>query len=147
MSLIVGIVGHEAAKFTKETEELARHIIRELLKDPGAILCSGRCPLGGIDVWAEEEYAKLNRPKPFIYPPKVNSWLGGYKPRNILIAKTSHVVHNIVVEKYPPNYKGMTFDYCYHCNTEEHVKSGGCWTAKYAHDKLRKPAYWHLVVA
>lgn len=143
--IYVGIVGHEAAKFTKETEEQAREIIRILLKDPTSIVVSGHCPLGGIDIWAEEEADKLGRQK-VIYPPKVESWEGGYKPRNILIAKMSYVVHNIVVEKYPPDYKGkMRFKYCYHCNTDTHVKSGGCWTAKYAENKLRKPAVWHVI--
>jgi hypothetical protein len=26
----------------------------------------------------------------------------------------------------------MKFDLCYHCGTKDHVKSGGCWTVKYA---------------
>ena len=50
----VGIVGHEAAKFTPETEHAARQIIRTLLATPDAIVVSGACHLGGIDVWAEE---------------------------------------------------------------------------------------------
>jgi hypothetical protein len=26
----------------------------------------------------------------------------------------------------------MTFEMCYHCMSDTHVKSGGCWTVKYA---------------
>lgn len=140
----IGIVGHESAKFTPETEEKARTIIRELLADSNSVLVSGRCPLGGIDVWAEEEADKLGRKK-IIHPPKVNSWEAGYKIRNLAIVRDSHVVHNIVVEKYPPNYTGkMRFKYCYHCKTSNHVKSGGCWTAHKA--KLKgKPTFWHVI--
>ena len=127
----VGIVGHEAAKFTPETEEAAREIIRFLLRDPYTILVSGHCPLGGIDIWAEEEAQALDR-EMVIFPPKCNSWEGGYKPRNEAIAETSDVVNCIVVSSYPPGYKGMQFDRCYHCHTNDHIKSGGCWTAKRA---------------
>jgi len=38
----------------------------------------------------------------------------------------------------------MRFPFCYHCKSNLHVKSGGCWTAKYA-ERLGKPAKWHLV--
>lgn len=64
-----------------------------------------------------------------IYPPKTRDWLTGYKPRNLLIANKSDIVHCIVVKEYPSGYSGMRFDCCYHCGTNDHVKSGGCWTA------------------
>jgi len=53
----IGIVGHETAKFTAETEAKARAIIRHLLDHEGTddVLVSGGCHLGGIDIWAEEE--------------------------------------------------------------------------------------------
>ena len=50
----IGIVGHEAAKFTPETEAKAKAIIRDLLSDPLSVCVSGHCHLGGIDIWAEE---------------------------------------------------------------------------------------------
>lgn len=124
----IGIVGHEAAKFTKATEAMARELIRSLLEDPCSVLISGRCPLGGIDVWAEEEADAMGREK-VIFPPRTNRWLTGYKPRNEAIAATSDIVHCIVVAKYPPGYRGMRFEECYHCKTNSHIKSGGCWTA------------------
>lgn len=135
----IGIVGHEAAKFTPETEAKARIIIRRLLAAPDAVLVSGHCHLGGIDIWAEEEADALGRDK-IIHPPKTLSWESGYKPRNLLIARDSDVCHCIVVATYPDTYAGMRFDYCYHCKTKEHIKSGGCWTAKRA-----KQGEWHVV--
>jgi hypothetical protein len=134
--MIYGIVGHEAAKFTPETEEKAREAIRSILK-PGDRVCSGACPLGGIDVWAIEEAKKLGL-KTREFPPKVNSWEEGFKPRNIQIAETADEVINIVVTELPETYKGRRFDYCYHCHTDTHIKSGGCWTAKHAAE-LGKP--------
>lgn len=134
----VGIVGHEAKKFTPETEEKAREIIRSLLL-PGDILVSGGCHLGGIDIWAEEEADKLGLGK-MIFLPKTQSWEGGYRERNLMIASESHIVHVIVVAEYPSTYKGMRFKTCYHCGTSAHIKSGGCWTAKRC-----KESKWHVI--
>ena len=139
----IGIVGHEAAKFTPETEDRARQIIRELLYEP-CILVSGGCHLGGIDIWAEEEATALRRLK-IIHKPKVLSWEGGYKQRNILIAKNSDIVHVIVVSTYPLDYRGMRFSYCYHCDSQDHIKSGACWTAKYAQKTFNKQTKWHVI--
>lgn len=141
---IVGIVGSEAAKFTYETEKRARAVIRSILLKPGVTaVCSGHCHLGGIDIWAEEEAAKLKLTQ-FIFPPKDHTWSGGYKPRNLEIAKASHEVHCITIQDYPPEYDGMRFNFCYHCQTSDHIKSGGCWTALQA-KKKGKPAIWHIV--
>jgi hypothetical protein len=134
----VGIVGHEAKKFTIETEEKAREIIRSLLS-PNDILVSGGCHLGGIDIWAEEEADKLGLEKE-IHLPAIRKWEGGFKQRNLMIANTSDIVHCIVVKEYPEDYVGRIFNYCYHCKTSDHIKSGGCWTAKRA-----KEAQWHII--
>lgn len=140
----VGIVGHESAKFTIVQEGKARDIIRRLLAPTNVVLVSGHCHLGGIDIWAEEEADRMGRKK-IIHPPSSRNWSDGYKPRNILIARDSAVVHNIVVAKYPDDYTSMRFDFCYHCRTREHVKSGGCWTAKEA-QRQGKLAYWHVIL-
>ncbi len=144
----VGIVGAEAAKFDARTEAKARAIIRELLAPPESVLVSGGCHLGGVDIWAEEEYATLPdrcaRPDPVIYLPAVLQWANGFKPRNIQIAMRSDVVHNITVARYPDTFTGMRFEICYHCRTTAHIKSGGCWTARYAQE-LGKEAYWRIV--
>jgi hypothetical protein len=137
----IGIVGHEAAKFTPATESAARRIIQGLLQEPETIMVSGHCHLGGIDIWAEEEAATLRRGT-VIFPPLTRRWSDGYMPRNVQIAETADVVHCLVVKTYPATYTDFRFDYCYHCHTRTHVKSGGCWTAKRAQG-LGKPAFWH----
>lgn len=138
-------MGHEAAKFTPETEAQARAVIRGILDHEGTddIVVSGACHLGGIDIWAEEEAGRLGLRKQ-IFAPKSRAWATGFKPRNERIAEASDVVHCIVVAKLPASYTGMRFEYCYHCKTDAHVKSGGCWTAKYA-ERLGKPARWHVI--
>lgn len=128
--MIVGIVGSEGKKFTPETEEKAREIIRGLLQGATG-MTSGHCHLGGIDIFAEEEADKLGIEK-FIYPPKTLNWEGGYRQRNIQIAKKSDECYCITIDKLPTTYSGMRFSMCYHCGTKDHVKSGGCWTTKYA---------------
>lgn len=140
----IGIVGSEAGKFTKAGEETARKIIRALLsaaRQPRLI--SGHCPLGGVDIWAEEEADALGIPTT-IFPPKTHRWDDGFRPRNIRIAEASEIVHVIVVTKYPPGYDGMIFSTCYHCHSNTHVKSGACWTAKFAQLQGKKAA-WHIV--
>lgn len=126
----VGIVGHEGAKFNDITEASARRIISLLLTKDDTLV-SGGCHLGGIDIWAEE-IADVIGAKKLIHLPKSLRWSGGFRERNLLIAKDSDIVYCIVVEQYPEGYKGMRFDYCYHCGTSNHIKSGGCWTAKRA---------------
>lgn len=131
-ALVLGIVGHERAKFTPVTEFHARAAIRLLLQQfEPTLVVSGACHLGGIDVWAIEE-AKTAGLLTAEYPPKTLRWHDGYKPRNILIAENSDVVSCVVVKEYPVSFKGRRFPLCYHCMTKNHVKSGGCWTLKYA---------------
>lgn len=123
---VIGIVGSEAIKFTPAGEASARQIIRDiiLLSQP-TLVVSGRCHLGGIDIWAIEEADKLNAPFKE-YPAMRHNW-HGYRLRNLQIAK-SDIVHCISVDRYPPGYTSMRFDHCYHCKTNSHIKSGGCWT-------------------
>lgn len=133
-ALVIGIVGSESAKFTKETERLARLQIRILLGHPDLVKAvSGGCHLGGIDIWAREEAAKLSVPFEEFAPTR-HQWSGpgGYEERNLRIVQASTKVVCITVRKLPPGFKGMRFDWCYHCKTGAHVKSGGCWTMKQA---------------
>jgi hypothetical protein len=128
----LGIVGSEAAKFTPETERKARWVIRWLLKSGRYyMVVSGGCHLGGIDVWAMEEAEKFGVPTVEFLPTE-RSWARGYKLRNQKIAIRSDHVVCITVKELPEGYTGMRFAYCYHCNTRDHIKSGGCWTVKYA---------------
>ena len=147
--MIIGIVGHEGAKFSPKGELDARSIITSLLTDPEVTeFVSGGCHLGGIDIWAEEIAASLNLPST-IYLPDVLRWEGegngenlllGFKERNLQIAYSCDIVHCIVVSDLPSTYRGRRFSSCYHCDTDDHVKSGGCWTAHRA-----PQAQWHIV--
>lgn len=132
----IGIVGSEAEKFTPHTEELARGIIRSLIVSASAVI-SGKCHLGGVDIYAAEEARKMGIPV-FEFAPTVRSWSGGYMQRNIKIARASDKVVCITLRTLPAEYTGMRFSRCYHCNTDTHVKSGGCWTVKYAR-RIGKP--------
>jgi hypothetical protein len=138
--MILGIVGAEAAKFTEYGQARAKLNIQYLIDrfEPTGI-SSGACHLGGADIWAEEA-ADYNGLEKFIYPPKYLTWKY-YQARNIQIAEKSDIVVCLAVDKYPPDYVGMRFEYCYHCvrlNEPDHIKSGGCWTTKYARVKLGK---------
>ena len=141
MAYRLGIVGHEAKKFTTETEMQARLRIRNLFatRPTGEpfIVVSGGCHLGGIDIWAIEE-AKNAGFEFTEHLPATRRWSGGYKERNIEIARDSDKVVSIVVKTLPPDFQGYFNGYCYHCHTDSHIKSGGCWTARYA-GKLGKP--------
>lgn len=101
------------------------------LLSPGDVVVSGHCPLGGIDIWAEEVAAELGLEK-LIFPPAIQQWEGGYKQRNLQIAQNCDKAYCLVVKELPGSYQGMRFARCYHCNTTSHIKSGGCWTVKQA---------------
>lgn len=124
------IVGSEAKKFTRKGRERAKALINNLILGANAV-GSGESPLGGIDAWTHELADELRVPfTPF--PPKANSWEGGYKARNLAMAEWGDETVCITVDRLPDTYTGMRFKSCYHCNKDDHVKSGGCWTMKQA---------------
>jgi hypothetical protein len=136
----IGIVGSEASKFDAQTEEAAKEMIRAiLLFENATTIVSGACHLGGIDIWAAE-IGREQKLEIIEFKPAHMSWTYGYKPRNIQIAETSDKVFCLTVKRLPGAYNGMVFSHCYHCGTppDHHIKSGGCWTLKYAR-KLGKP--------
>jgi hypothetical protein len=96
--------------------------------------------LGGVDIWAEEVALQTGR-SAIIHAPQCLTWEKGYKPRNIKIAQDADVVHVLVVARPP----GGTLSYCYHCGTNDHVRSGGCWTGKYARTELGKEWVTHVL--
>lgn len=148
--MILGIVGHAAEKFTPATELLARAAIRDAIEQYKPVgVSSGRSPMGGVDVWAEEIAKDMGcYDETLIFAPKRHQWSGpgGFQERNKLIAEWSDHVLVVVVESLPVGFKGMTFKGCYHCHDArpKHVKSGGCWTAIHA-QKLGKTASWEII--
>jgi hypothetical protein len=142
--MILGIVGHEAAKFTPDTESIAKKAIYNLLcgKDITKVV-SGACHLGGIDRWAIDEARRLMAFEIEEFPSVTRRWdgPGGYKERNIKIATVADRLVCIVVRHLPGSYMGPRFEYCYHCKSDSHIKSGGCWTLLYAR-QLGKPVEW-----
>lgn len=136
----LGVVGPEGRKFTPSTEQAAKDAIGELYFEYNpSVIVSGRCPKGGIDIWAEE-LAKEYQIRTNIFPPVVHQWggKGGYRERNLLIAENSDLVVVVASEKLPSN----NHSYCYHCKgrNPDHVLNGGCWTAWRA-----KLARWVIV--
>lgn len=130
--MIIGIVGSESAKFTKIGKYRAKSLIRKILSESGVTeVVSGDCHLGGIDQWAARIGRKLGL-SVTEFSPKSLSWEHGYKPRNLKIAKRSDKLYCITVDKLPKGFSGMRFKLCYHCGTNSHVKSGGCWTMRQA---------------
>lgn len=107
----VGIVGSEQAKFTQVTEEATRKVIRLFLGASKKVV-SGKCHLGGVDLYAKEEAEK--RGVEYVgFPPACHAWEGGYKQRNLEIARAADVCVCISVDRLPAAYKGMRFDTCY----------------------------------
>jgi len=122
--LRVAIVGSEERKWKPEQKRKAKAFIRLILlyyADLGydVVLVSGRCPKGGVDVWAEQIADELGVEK-LIFPPKKHGWYW-YRKRNILIARHCDVLYDI-------EPKGK--------------RSGGTWTLKYA-ERLGKEV--HLI--
>ena|SRR5438445_1713155 len=126
----VGIVGSEEAKFTMIGRVAAESMIVELIEGAEEVV-SGGCHLGGVDIWVKELAYASGIPF-WEYLPKKRAWADGYRVRNLQIAQRSDVVYCITVDRLPPEFTGMKFDFCYHCNTKDHVKSGGCWTVRQA---------------
>lgn len=142
---ILGIVGSEEAKFTILTSIHAQNIIYDQLTLSAAdTVVSGECKLGGIDTWAKEIALALGL-EYIGCPPAYQNWRS-FKRRNIEIAEASDRVVCITVKDLPPGFKEGGWErYCYHCQTDQHIKSGGCWTVKYAREKLGKPGEIYVV--
>jgi len=143
----IGIIGHGSDKFTEYGKQLAQIKIQEILKNKqdGDVFISGHSPVGGIDIWSEDIARELGYTLE-IKSPKQQIWDAeyGYKQRNIDIAKSSDVIHIILVKEYPKEYKGMKFNYCYHCDSKDHIKSGACWTGKQAIN-FKKNVIYHYI--
>ncbi len=64
---------------------------------------------------------------------KDKQWEGnnGYKHRNMEIARLADLVYSIATKKIKDKR-------CYHCDEQNHDRTGGCWTRRFAKDKLGK---------
>jgi hypothetical protein len=151
----IAIVGPEESKWATELQKrMAKDTIHFLLFTD-AILVSGHCPKGGVDIWAEEIADNLGIQK-IIFAPEVNQWedppdgpqgesFVGYKTRNMMIAQTCDVLYCIV----PHNNVGFNIIpynpvcYCKHCEIWGHPTNGGCWTMKYA-NKIGKETHLEI---
>jgi len=143
----IGIIGHGEDKFSEKGALDAKIYISQIIKEyhhqySDLVVISGHSPVGGVDIWAET-YANNIGVKTDIKSPHQCQWDAeyGYKQRNEDIANESDILFVILVDTYPLNYFGMKFNKCYHCNTDAHVKSGACWTAKLAKKMGKKIEY------
>lgn len=155
--MMIGIVGAGQNKFTPETEKKAREIIRTVLNSNyTATITSGHSPVGGVDIFVEEEFYKSPTTGGLlIRAPIIKAWgqegQYGYKARNIDIAKSDTVIV-IVVKEYPPNYKFQSWEEelngCFHCEKAKrpfnHCKSGACYTGLKAIE-LGHQAVWYIL--
>ncbi len=117
----IAIVGSSKMKYQQCVGELQKIINDE---SPDMIVSGGA---EGVDSHAVL-VAKLNEIKTNVFQPKTNDW-EGYKDRNIEIVKECDRLYNIVI-------KSQTDDqYCYHHNTKQHERSGGCWTEMKAREQ------------
>lgn len=68
-----------------------------------------------------------------VFEAKDKNWEGndGFKDRNIRIAHQADIVYSIATKKIKDKR-------CYHCDEQDHDRTGGCWTKRYAMDKLHK---------
>jgi len=127
----VAIVGSEEKYWHEATLQKMKKIIREIInrhsKDVNdfddLIIISGHSHKGGVDIEVEKivkDYPDIDL---VIYPPKILSWAGegGYKSRNITIAKECNIIYTI--------------------DPRERDHSGGIWTARFA-ERIGKDAHF-----
>ena len=142
----LGVVGHGANKFN--TPELIAEAHERIRRNAEALdathIVSGHSPLGGVDLYAEAVAQEMGQ-EMVIHAPTRRTWSGpgGYKERNLAIARDSDIVLVVVVDKLPPNFQGWRPPKgCYHCRNRNplHVKSGGCWTAWQAKERM-----WEII--
>ena len=120
----IAIVGAEGKKWTGYDITAVKARIESVLGS-SSVLISGRCPYGGVDIWAEE-YAHKEGIQMRIFPPQNNWWEpDGYRSRNILIAQNCDIMYVFS----PISQEGKV------------VWNGGIWTGRYA-QKIGKEVHY-----
>jgi len=123
----IAIVG--TSKLTHDEEKKAALAIENIViqKSPREIITGDA---DGIDALARS----LTQFDLTVIKATDNKWEGkrGYKARNIMIAEMADYIYSISTKKIKDKR-------CYHCDTPNHERTGGCWTKRFAFDKLKKP--------
>lgn len=134
----IAIVGssHLSQGEERTTRQFCVTILNEAIKDCAMlggelILVSGGAK--GVDSIAENVAKELGI-KTIIHKPLTTYWESGYKPRNIKIAQDCDVLYC-----FPTALKTTA---CYHCKTDKHEVTGGCWAMSYAKSLNKKT---HLI--
>lgn len=114
----IGIVGSSKADI-KQSTILIMALINKYPKDTEFVSGGAK----GIDEAVEEACYVLSR-QLTIFKPKINKWEGGYKERNLKIARYCDEVICIALATIDKK------NFCYHCNSDKHDRTGGCYTAR-----------------
>jgi hypothetical protein len=114
----VGIVGSSKIPITEETISFVENHVLNYPDD--TIFLSGGAK--GVDTLVEMVCDVVGR-ELIIHKPKTDNW-EGYKERNLKIAHESDKVICIAIRSKDKD------SYCYHCGSEEHERTGGCYTAR-----------------
>ena len=125
----IGIVGSSKANIQHATT-CAMNIMMQYTEDTEFV--SGGAD--GVDKAVEDACFILSR-KITIFKPQNNQWEPhGYRERNW---KISQYCDEVICIALPSKGDGT---YCYHCGSEKHERTGGCYTAvrckKYRHEVL-----------
>jgi hypothetical protein len=113
------LTGNEEA----DTRKACGLILNQMIKEWGTselIFISGGA--SGVDTIAETTANGLGI-KCEIYKPTEKNW-DAYKVRNIKIAESCDVIYCLPTK--------VRIQPCYHCDSKDHERSGGCYTAKHA---------------
>jgi len=116
---IIGIVGSSKIPFNSKSEKFIYDILHKLKNKWETVIVTGDAT--GVDAITRTLCLKYNLQHSVIYS-KLDKFEGGYKQRNKIIADYCDEIISIAlpVSKTP----------CYHCNSETHERTGGCYTGK-----------------
>ena len=130
----IAIVGTSQVLLEAKEKEV-RMMIADLIISKDVELVSGGA--AGIDSMAEQIADACGIKKKIFTPTHGRHWecspgCYGFKARNLDIAKYCDRGY-VFVKK--------SSEYCYHCNVNTHLTSGGCWTGKHMKE-LGKEVHW-----